>query len=47
MIAVSPWLASIIAGGYGLGVASLELYAGGRPVPWAALGLLGLVLPLL
>lgn len=47
MIAVSPWLASIIAGGYGLGVASLELYAGGRPVPWAVLGLLGLVLPML
>ena len=46
MIAVAPWLAYLIAGGYGLGVAALELYAGGRPLPWAVLGLLGLVLPL-
>lgn len=49
MIAVAPWVASIIVGGYGLCVAALELYAEGlrRAAPWAVLGVAGAVLPLL
>ena len=49
MIAVAPWAASIIVGGYGLGVAAMELYAEGlsRAARWAVLGVAGAVLALL